>query len=190
LNKRVFKGLGLGALLLGLLILLFLTIDHFFASKPAPVPTGKLAEKAQTLPGVSEAPSTPPPSAAPIAPPLEQPPAPSRAGVGASESTPPKTAISPPTAKEHPLAPLKEERQYGLLMGTFPNFRSAEKMLGKVRKQDKQGFIRRTPGKKKGFQMIAGPFSSKREAEVAAKSLKTKLHVSPKLVKLINPVPK
>ena len=63
-------------------------------------------------------------------------------------------------------------------------------MLDKVGKQGEQGFIRRTPGKKKGYQVIAGPFSSKREAEVAAKSLKTKLHVSPKLETIIIPVSK
>ena len=176
-------------MLLGLLILLWLTLYHFYGSRPAPVPTGKLEEKQQTLPGGSEAPSTPPPLTAPIAPPLEQPPPP-REGVGTSETKPPKTAISLPAAKEHPMAPLKEERKYGLLVGTFPNFRSAEKMLDKVRKQSKEGFIRRTPGKKKGFQVIAGPFSSRREAEVAAKSLKTKLHVSLKLEKIIIPVSK
>jgi hypothetical protein len=59
LNKRVFKGLGLGALLLGSLILYALILYHFFGSRPAPVPTGKLEEKPQTLPGVSEAPGTP-----------------------------------------------------------------------------------------------------------------------------------
>lgn len=190
MNKRVFKGLGLGALLLGLLILLLLTLYQFFGNRPVPVTTGKLEEKPQTSPSVSEAPIIPPPLAAPIASPLEQPPAPSKEGVGPSEMTPPKTAISPPTSKEHPLEPLKEERQYGLLVGTFPNFRSAEKMLEKVRKQGKEGFIRKTPGKKKGYQVIAGPFSSRREAEVAAKSLKTKLYVSSKLVELIIPVPK
>jgi cell division septation protein DedD len=187
LNKRVFKGLGLGILLLGLLILLLLILYHF---RPAPVTIDKLAEKPQTLPGVSEAPSSPPPLPAPIAPPLEQPPAPPKEGVGPSETTPPKTAISPPPAKEHPLAPLKEEKKYGLLVGTFPNFQSAEKMLDKVRKQGQPGFIRRTRGKKRGFQVTAGPFSSRREAEVAAKSLQTKLHVSPKLEKIIIPVPK
>jgi len=174
LNTRVFKGLGLGALLLGLLILLLLTLYHLFGSRPTPVPTGKLEEKTKTLPGVSEAPSTPPPLAAPIAPPL----------------APPKTAISPPTAKENLLAPLEEEKQYGVLVGTYPNFRSAEKMLEKVRKQGEQGFIRRTPGRKKGFQVIAGPFPSRREAEVAANSWKTKQHVSPKLEEITIPVPK
>ena len=176
-------------MLLGLLILLWLLLYHLRPA-PVPVPTGKLEEKPQTLPGVSAAPNPPAPSAAPIAPPLAQPPAPSKEGIGTSETTLPETAINPPAAKEHPLAALKEERKYGLLVGTFPNFRSAEKLLEKVRKQGKEGFIRRTPGKKKGYQVIAGPFSSKREAEVAAKSLKTKLHVSPKLENIIIPVPK
>ena len=190
MSKRVFKGLGLGALLLGLLILLLLILYHLFGSRPAPVPTGKLEEKTKTLPGVSEAPSTPPPLAAPIAPPLKQFPTPSGKGVGTAETTPPKTAISPPTAKENLLAPMEEEKKYGLLVGTYPNFRSAEKMLEKVRKQGEQGFIRRTPGKKKGFQVIAGPFPSRREAEVAANSWKTKRHVSPKLEEITIPVPK
>jgi len=190
LNQRVFKGLGLGALLLGLLILLLLILYHFLGSRPAPVPTGNLEVKPQTLPGVSEAPGTPPPLAAPNAPPLEQPLAPPGEGVGISGTTPPKTAIGPPAAKEQPMAPLEEERKYGLSVGAFPNFRSAEKMLDKVGKQGEQGFIRRTPGKKKGYQVIAGPFSSKQEAEVAAKSLKTKLHVSPKLETIIIPVSK
>jgi len=190
LNKGVSKGLGLGALLSGLLILLSLILYYFLGSRPAPVPTGKLEVKPQTLPGVSEAPGTPPPLAAPIAPPPEQPHAPPGERVGISETTSPKTAISPPAAKEQPMAPLEEETKYGLSVGAFPNFRSAEKMLDKVGKQGEQGFIRRTPGKKKGYQVIAGPFSSKQEAEVAAKSLKTKLHVSPKLETIIIPVSK
>jgi cell division septation protein DedD len=182
LNKRVFKGLGLGALLLGLLILLFLAAGQLLILYHPPVPTDKLEEKPQTLPGVSEAPGTPPPLAAPNAPPLEQPPAPPGKEVGTSEITPPKTAISPPTEKEHPLAPLEEERKYGLLVGTFPDFPSAEKMLDKVRKQGKQGFIRSTPGKKNGSQVFAGPFSSRREAYVAAISLKNKLHLETTII--------
>jgi cell division septation protein DedD len=168
LNKRVFKWLGLGAFLVGYVILLLLIVYYFFGSRPAPLPTGKLEEKPQTLAGVSEAPGTPPPLAAPIAPPLEQPPAPPGKGVDTSEITPPKTAISPPTAKEPPLAPQEEKSKYALLVGTFPDFPSAEKMLDKVRKQGKQGFIRSTPGKKNRSQVIAGPFSSRREAYVAA----------------------
>lgn len=177
----VFK-LWFGALLVGYLFLLLLILHQHFGSRPAPVPTGKLEEKPQTLPGVSEAPGTPPPLTAPIAPPLEQPPAPSGEGVGTYGTTPPKTAISPLTAKEHPLAPLEEERKYGLLVGAFPDFGSAEKMLNKVREQGEQGFIRTTPGKKNGAQVIAGPFSSRREAYVAAISLKNKLHLETTII--------
>ncbi len=92
LDKRVFKGLGLGALLLGSLIILLLILYHFMGSRPAPVPTGKLEVKPQTLPGVSAAPGTPPPLAAPIAPPLEPSPAPPGGGVGISGTTVP-TAV-------------------------------------------------------------------------------------------------
>ena len=148
MNKRIFKRLGL-------LILLLLIVYHFFGSRPAPVPTGKLEVKPQTLTGVSEAPGTP----------LKQ-------------------------KKEQPLAPPEKERKYGLSVGAFPNFRSADKMLDKFRKQGTEGFIRRTPGKKKGYQVMAGPFSSRREAEVVAISLKNKLHVSPKLETIIIPVSK
>jgi cell division septation protein DedD len=63
-------------------------------------------------------------------------------------------------------------------------------MLDKLRKQGTEGFIRRTPGKKKGYRVMAGPFSSRREAEDAAKSFKTKLHVSPKLEIIVIPVSK
>jgi len=178
----VFKWLGLGAFLVGYVILLLLIVYYFFGSRPAPLPTGKLEEKPQTLPGISEAPGTPPPLAAPIAPPLEQPPAPSGEGVGTSGTTPPKTAISSPIAKEHPLAPLEEEKKYGLLVGAFPDFGSAEKMLEKVREQGEHGFIRTTPGKKRGSQVIAGPFSSRREAYVAAISLKNKLHLETTII--------
>jgi cell division septation protein DedD len=174
--KMVFKWCWVGALLAGYLILLLLILYQHFGSRPAPLPTVKLEEKPQTLPGVSEAPGTPPPLPAPIAPPLEQPPAPSGEGVGTSETTPPKTAIGPPPAKEPPVAPLEEEKKYGLLVGAFPDSGSAEEMLDKVREQGGQGFIRTTPGKKNGSQVIAGPFSSRREAYVAAISLKNKLH--------------
>ncbi len=183
LNKRVLKGFGLGALLLGVIIVLLLTLYHFWGSRPAPAPTAKLAEKPQTLPGVSEAPAPPATPAAPIAPPLTPIPAPPGKGVGASGTI-------PPTAKEQPMAPLEEERRYGLAVGAFPQFRSAEKLLEKLRKQGMEGFIRRTPGKKKGYQVMAGPFSSRGEAEAAAKSLKAKLHVSPKLETIIIPVSK
>jgi cell division septation protein DedD len=184
LNKRVFKGLGLAALLLGLLILLFLAAVQLLILYHPPVPTDKLEEKPQTLPGVSEAPGTPPPLPNPIAPPLEQPPAAPGKGVGTSETTPPETAISPPAAKEHPLTPLKEEKKYGLLVGAFPDFPSAEKMLDKIENQGEQGFIRRTPGKKNGSQVIAGPFSSRREALIAAISLKNKLNLQTIIIPL------
>ncbi len=100
---------------------------------------------------------------------------------------PPQPAIGLPAAKEQPMAPLEEETKSGLAVGAFRNFRSAEKMLEKLKQQGTEGFIRRTPGKKQGYQVIAGPFASKPEAEVAAKSLKTKLHVSPKLETIIIP---
>ena len=164
-------------MLLSLLILLFLAASQLLILYRPPVPTDKLEEEPQTLPGVSEAPGTPPPLPAPIAPPLEQPPAPPEKEVGTSETTPPKAAIGPPAAKEPPVAPLEEEEKYGLLVGSFPNFPSAEKMLGKVRKQGEHGFIRGTPGKKNGSQVIAGPFSSRHEAYLAAISLKNKLHI-------------
>ena len=172
----VFKWCWVGALLAGYLILLWLILYQHSGSRPAPVPTGKLEEKPLTLPGVSEAPVTLPPLPASMAPPLALPSAPPGKGVGTSETIPPKTAISPPIAKEHPLAPLEEEKKYGLLVGAFPDSGSAEEMLDKVREQGEQGFIRTTPGKKNGSRVIAGPFSSRREAYVAAISLKNKLH--------------
>ena len=140
----VFKWCWVGALLAGYLILLWLILYQHFGSRPAPVPTGKLEEKPQTIP--------------------------------------PKAAISPPTAKEHPLAPLEEGNKYGLLVGAFPDSGSAEEMLDKVREQGEQGFIRTTPGKKNGSQVIAGPFSSRREAYVAAISLKNKLHLETTII--------
>ncbi len=190
MNQKGFKGLGLGALLLALLILLLLILYHFLGGRPAPVPAGKLEVKPQSLPGASEAPGTPPPLAAPVAPPPGPPPGPPGEGAGISGITPPQPAIGPPAAKEQPMAPLEEETQYGLAVGAFPNFRSAEKMLEKLKQQGTEGFIRRTPGKKQGYQVIAGPFSSKPEAEAAAKSLKSELHVSPKLETIIIPVSK
>jgi len=47
------------------------------------------------------------------------------------------------------LAPLEEEKKYGLLVGAFPDFGSAEKMLDKVREQGEHCFIRTTPGKRR-----------------------------------------
>ena len=190
MDNKSYKGVGLGALALVLLIILLLALYHFMGIRTAPAPTATLAEKPQALPGVSEAPGVPSPLAAPMAPPPGQPPALPGKGVANPEAIPPKIAAIPHAAKEQPLAPLEEERKYGLSVGTFPNFRSAEKMLEKLRKQGEEGFIRRTPGKKKGYQVIAGPFSSKGEAEAAAKSLKTKLHVAPKLETIIIPVSK
>jgi SPOR domain len=187
LDQRVFKGLGLGVLLL---ILLSLILYLFWGGRSAPVPTGKLAVKPQTLPSASEAPGTPPPAAATTAPPPGPPPAPPGEGGGISGITPPPPAGGPPAAKEQPMAPLEEETKYGLSVGAFPNFQSAEKMLDRLKQQGTEGFIRRTPGKKKGYQVIAGPFSSKPEAEAAAKSLKSKLHVAPRLATIIIPVSK
>jgi cell division septation protein DedD len=80
------------------------------------------------------------------------------------------------------VAPLEEEKKYGLLVGAFPDSGSAEEMLDKVREQGGQGFIRTTPGKKNGSQVIAGPFSSRREAYVAAISLKNKLDLETTII--------
>jgi hypothetical protein len=62
--------------------------------------------------------------------------------------------------------------------------------MEKLKKQGKPAFVRRDARHRKPYEVWAGPFPEQQEAQVAAKSIRNKLKVSPKMEKLQIPVPK
>jgi len=177
-----------GILLVAAIIILFLVLYLFYPRVLpflGPEKPKELAVKSQATlepkekPGEKPAPSPQEqPQPAPTPP---QPGAPAEKPVTKPEPTPPAPA------KEAELAPLQPKEEYGLLAGSYRNYAGASKMMEKLKKQGQETFIRRHRGK---YQVWVGPFPTRKEAEEAAKSLKTKSKISLKIEKIVTPVPK
>ncbi len=193
-----------GLLLVAAIIILFLALYLFYPKglpflgpeKPKePAKQSLAVPEVKEKPGGKPAPApTPAPTAAPgpaPAPaPQEQPqPAPSPPQPGAPTEKPTTAPEPTPPAppKETELAPLQPKEEYGLLAGSYRNYAGANKMMEKLKKQGQEVVIRRHRGK---YQVWVGPFPTRKEAGEAAKSLKAKSKISPKIEKLITPVPK
>jgi len=136
-----------------------------FAGKPAPPETG--APPAQEPPPPPLAEASPPPAQVPASPELK-----------------------PQEAQELPSPPPQPEEQYGLLVGRYRTYKEASKMMEKLKQEGKPGFVRHDGRQRKPYAVWAGPFPTQQESQVAAKSIKQKLKVSPKPEKLQLPVPK
>ena len=149
-------------------------------SQTTPTPAEKPGEK----PGPTTAPApAPPPSPAPQGQPQ---PSPSKPAVPPEPSLT-KPEAAPPAPQEAALPPLEPKEGYGLLAGSFRKYRGASKRMEKLKKQGQEAFIRREAGK---YQVWVGPFATRQEAEAAAKSIKQKSKISPKIEKFVTPVPK
>ena len=186
MTKRVVLGLALGAGLIAVLAVLYV----YYPGGP------------QMEPGKPEAPGemqyrtapefTGKPAAPDTGPSLAREPQPAHL----AEATPPPAGIpapevKPPAAQETPEPPSKPEEHYGLLVRRYRTYKQASKMMEKLQKEGTPAFIRHDGRQRKPYAVWAGPYTSQKEAEAAATSLKKKkLKVSLKLEKLQIPVPK
>jgi cell division septation protein DedD len=136
---------------------------------PGPVATAK--------PSVAPAPMVPPP----VAPPIKLEPSPGIAPL--QEPSPPGTHITIPP-------PEGRKEHYGILVGSYRNYRDAAKLLATLKKQGKPAFVQRDPKNLNLFQVWSGPFSSQAEAQAAEKEMQAKLKKPLKIEQIENPVPK
>ncbi|MCK9375045.1 MAG: SPOR domain-containing protein [Syntrophobacterales bacterium] len=174
-----FTGFGL-ALLAGMVIIIVILVRLYFGGSPkpgpatvtAPAPPAPTAAAPQPAPTPTPAPAS---QATPTAPLTVQP--------GPPQSAPAETKVAP-------LPPLQPEKQHGFLAGTFHRYRDAAKLLDRLKKQGKPGFIRRDPANGHRFQVWVGPFDTPHEAAAAKKSLRRHLKRTPKIEAIENPVPK
>ena len=180
MNKKVVIGLAVGAIL----ILLVAVMYRLYTGSPA-----KTGPSSVTAPGAptAMAPALPEPlAAAPSRPTPQEPPA----APGIEPSGPPKGVAPSPEPQVTVLPPQELEKKYGILAGSYGKYRDAAKMLAKLKKQGKPVFIQRDPTNLNLYQVWLGPFSSRSEAEDAAKSLKGLLKKPLKIEAIENPVPK
>ncbi len=182
--KKILGGLALAA---GLIVLL-VVVYQFYSGGPSQVGPGKpeapgeppyrtapeFAEKS-TPPGLGAPPSQIAPAPVQPAPPVE---------------APPKPEVSPPAAQVTPSPPLEPEEYYGLLVRRYRTYKEASRVMEKLKKEGKPAFVRHDGRKRKPYEVWVGPFPKEQEAQLAAKSIRKKLKVSPKLEKLQLPVPK
>ena len=180
------KGL-VGLLLVAAIIILFLVLYLFYPKglpHLGPEKPKEPAVKTQVTPEPKEKPGEKP---APVPAPQEQPQPPPPPPAAPPEKPLTKPEAAPPGPKETVLPPLEPKEEFGLLVGSYRGYPAASKKMEKLKKQGQEVFIRRDKGK---YQVWVGPFATRKEAEVAANSLKAKSKISPKIEKLVTPVPK
>jgi cell division septation protein DedD len=187
MDRRILGGLALGLAALALVLVVY----HYYPGESPPVGPGQPEPSAElpyrTVPEFAEKPA---PEVPQTPPPQKPPPAPLIKQAGPPPEALPKPEVSPPAAVEKDLPPLEPEEYYGLLVGKYRKYQDASKMMAKLKKQGKPAFIRRDARQRKPYQVWVGPFPSQQETKVAAKSLRAKFKISPKLEKLEIPVPK
>lgn len=186
-----------GLLLVAAIIILFLVLYLFYPralpqlgpEKPKePAVKTQATLEPKEKPGEQPAPTpAPSPAPAPAPAPQEQPQATPPPPGAPPEKPVTKPEPTPPAPKETELAPLQPKEEYGLLAGSYRSYTSASKMMEKLKKQEQEVVIRRHRGK---YQVWVGPFPTRKEAEEAAKSIKTKSKISLKIEKIVTPVPK
>ncbi len=82
------------------------------------------------------------------------------------------------------------KEHFGILVGSYPKYQDAAKMLAKMKQQGKPGFVQKDPRNPNLFQVWLGPFSSQDNARAAGKDLQAMLNKPFKIEQIENPVPK
>lgn len=156
-----------------------------FAAKPAPPEPQAEAPSEPSKPAPPPA-SPPAPPETPAAPPEVTPaPAPKAPPAEAPAAKVPPAKVAPP---EEEVVTTKEPKEgYGLLAGRFRSYRTAQRLLEKIKKQELPGFIR---PKGKYYEVWVGPFTSSQEAKKHQKALRGSLKISARMRKFAVPVPK
>jgi cell division septation protein DedD len=182
MNRKVLLALAVLAAIIIFLIFRFYSGGLPFKKTGKPLPP---AAKSQVAPAPQEKPGAKPPPGPSPAPSPQVPPAP-----GASPAPAPSPVTkpeAPPAPKETALPPLEPKEEQGVLLGTFRTYAFAKKLLEQMKKEGRNAFIKK---KGKRYQVWVGPFATRQEAAKAAKAVKAKNKVSPRIEKVVTPVPK
>jgi cell division protein FtsN len=174
MNRKIWRGLAVGAILIVLLAVLY----YLWSSGP-----GKIGPSAVTAP-------EPPGATAPAKPETPAAPAATQPAPPLEPAGPPQGVAPGPEPKVTVLPPQEGKEQYGILAGSYKKYRDAGKMLARLKQEGKPAFSQRDPRNSNRYQVWLGPFSSQSEAEEAAKSLKAVLKKPLKIEAIENPVPK
>ena len=178
------KNTALGLAILAVMVIVTVVLWRLYLGGPPQVGPGPVAT---AKPGVAPAPAATPEAKQPaqpeppLVPPIKVEPAPGMAPL--QEPNPPATHLTIPPSPE-----MKEH--YGVLAGSYRSYRDAAKLLATLKKQRKTAFVQRDPRNPNLFQVWLGPFSSRAEAEAAAKEMHAKLKKPLKIEQIENPVPK
>ena len=173
MNQKIGRIMAIAATLILLLaVLYYLSTGSSPKTGPSPV----------TLPGAPAA--TAPSKPEPTAPPAAQPPAP------VEPAGPPQGVAPSPESHVKVPSPQEASQRYGILAGSYGKYRDAARMLTRLKKQGKAGFIQRDPRDINRYQVWLGPFFSQDEARETEKSLRALLKKPLKIEPIENPVPK
>jgi cell division septation protein DedD len=167
MNKKLVGGLLVGVLLVIILLVLYV----FYMGGPPPTGPGPVTAPAPA-PAVKPPPAAPAPEAA------------------APKEVAPSPEVSPPAPKVTVFPPEKEKEHYGILVGRYRKYRRAANRLERLKKKEIPGFIRREARQRRPYEVWAGPFSDRGEAEAAQKSLRAMLKGTHKIEKIPTQVPK
>jgi cell division septation protein DedD len=170
MNRKLVGGLLVGVLLAIILVVLYV----FYMGGPPPTGPGPITAPAP--------PTAPTPAVKPPPPPAPE--------AAAPKEVAPSPEVSPPAPKVTIFPPEKEKEHYGILVGRYRKYRSAAKMLERLKKKEIPGFIRRDARQRRPYEVWAGPFPEPGEAAAAQKSLRAMLKKSLKIEKIQVPVPK
>jgi cell division septation protein DedD len=171
MNKNMVRSLAI----LGVIIVVAVVLWRLYFAGPPQTGIGPVATSPATPEPKQPAQQVPP------APPIKN--EPPQGVAPLQEPSPPAPIITippPPEMKEH----------YGILVGSYPKYPDAAKMLAKLKKQGKPAFVQRDPRDLNRFQVWLGPFSSHDEARAAEKNTSAILKKPPKIEQIENPVPK
>jgi len=178
---------GIGLALVGAALLVVVTV--FLPTTPkqteptAPTGPGVTTPPAEPPGGVSATLPPPPPVAVPppatpepSAPP--PPPAIPPAATGPAPTPAPAPPQEPaPTPRPQAQTPVRPEKEYGVWLGSYRRYRDAQKLRDKLQRQGMPAYVLKKQGKKP-YEVWAGPFGSKIEAERLAKQVKKKFKKS------------
>jgi cell division septation protein DedD len=187
MNKKIVPWLSVGAVIIALLLLVYFL---YYRGGPQPtVPT----PGAPPGPSAAGPPAVKPPTAVPA--PQEAVPQKPAAALPSEQAAPaqgvaPGPEVTPPGPKVMVLPPQKAKEQYGVLVGKYKKYRSAGKMLARLKKHGIPAFNKRKEPGHGPYEVWAGPFAALPEAEAAEKSIRAMFKRTPEIHKIITPVPK
>jgi cell division septation protein DedD len=187
MNKKIVPWLSVGAIIIALLLLVYFLYYRGGPRPTAPVPGAGPGPTAAGPPAVKPPAAVPAPQE--VAP--QKPGAALLPGQGApAPGVAPGAEVTAPGPKVTVLPPQQAQEQYGVLAGKYKKYRSASRLLARLKKHGIPGFIKRKEPGHGPYEVWAGPFATLPEAETAEKSIRAMLKRTPEIHKVVTPVPK